>query len=378
MGPLPIRWLWWPALLIVLAGGGWWLSRPQPVSVTTAAVERGPVERSVVNTRAGTVKSCRRAKLSLAIGGQIATLQVSEGEHVAAGQLLLELWNADLKAALRHAELAANSAQLDRDALCVRARNAAREARRVQQLQARRLASEEQAEQVGAEAEIAQLACRAAASRVEEAQAQISAAQAALARTQLHAPFAGIVAELTGKVGEYSTPSPPGVATPPAIDLLTDDCHYVEAPIDEVDAAELHPGQPLRITLDAYRQQSFPGRLRRIAPFVEDREKQARTVEVEAEFDQRPAIRLLAGYSADLEVILETRAATLRIPTEALLDERYVLVYHPQAPLERREVQVGLGNWHHSEILAGLREGERVVTSLGRSEVQAGAMAVAP
>jgi len=55
-----------------------------------------------------------------------------------------------------------------------------------------------------------------------------------------------------------------------------------------------------------------------------------------------------------------------------------VLVYHPQAPLERREVQVGLGNWHHSEILAGLREGERVVTSLGRSEVQAGAMAVAP
>ncbi|MEH6470113.1 MAG: HlyD family efflux transporter periplasmic adaptor subunit, partial [Halopseudomonas sp.] len=166
------------------------------------------------------------------------------------------------------------------------------------------------------------------------------------------------------------------VATPPAIDLLTDDCHYIEAPIDEVDAAELSPGQPLRISLDAYRGQSFPGTLRRIAPYVLDREKQARTVEVEADFSQRPPIRLLAGYSADLEIILQDHADTLRIPTEALLDERYVLLYQQGLPLAKREVKIGLSNWRHTEILDGLTEGDEVVTSLGRSEIKAGAMAI--
>jgi HlyD family secretion protein len=197
-----------------------------------------------------------------------------------------------------------------------------------------------------------------------------------LERTRLRAPFAGIVAKLSGKIGEYSTPSPPGVATPPAIDLLTDDCHYIEAPIDEVDAAELQPGMPLRISLDAYRGQSFPGTLRRIAPYVLDREKQARTVEVEADFVQRPETRLLAGYSADLEIILQTRPDTLRIVTEALLDDRYVLLYRDGQPLERREVTTGLSNWHHTEIIDGLSEGDEIVTSLGRSEIKAGVVAV--
>lgn len=372
-----VKALIWMIALAALAAAVWWQSRPEPVGVTTATVERGPVERTLVNTRAGTVKSCRRAQLSLPIGGQIAALHVREGDHVEQNQLLIELWNSDLKAAKRQAQLAAKSVRLEQEALCVRARNVQREAQRIDKLRARNLSSEEQADKAHAEAEAVALNCRAAESRQQESVARIERTEAALERTRLHAPFSGIVAELTGKVGEYATPSPPGIATPPAIDLLTDDCHYVEAPIDEVDAAMLKPGQPLRITLDAYRGQSFAGTLRRIAPYVQDREKQARTVEIEADFVDRPAIRLLAGYSADLEVILETRANTLRIPTEALLDERFVLLYQAGLPLQRREVKTGLSNWLHTEILDGLNAGDQIVTSLGRSDIKAGALAIA-
>ncbi|MEH6823324.1 MAG: efflux RND transporter periplasmic adaptor subunit [Motiliproteus sp.] len=369
--------LTWLIVLSAIAAAIWWNTRPQPVVVDTVRVERGQVERSVVNTRAGTVKSCRRAQLSLAIGGQIAQLAINEGDHVQKGQLLIELWNDDLKASLQQIELAAQSVHLEHNAICIRANNAQLEADRAKTLQARQLASKEQADQTQAEAAAIELSCRAAGAREQEAKARIRVAMAALDRTRLRAPFSGIVAELSGKVGEYATPSPPGVATPPAIDLLTDDCHYVEAPIDEVDAAELKPGLPLLITLDAYRGQRFPGTLRRIAPYVQDREKQARTVAIEADFSQRPEIRLLAGYSADLEIILENRADTLRIPTEALINERYVLLYQERLPLQQREVKIGLSNWRHTEILEGLVAGDRVVTSLGLSDVKAGAQAVA-
>ncbi len=367
----------WMAILALIATAVWWNSRPQPVAVDTIRVERGLVERTVVNTRAGTLRSCRRAQLSVGLGGQIALLTVNEGDPVSKDQLLIELWNADLKASLKQIQLAAQSVHLEHDAICIRAQNAQRDAQRVKTLQARKMASEEQADQTQAEAEASALSCRAAAAREQEAKARIAMAEAALERTRLRAPFAGIIAELSAKVGEYATPSPPGVATPPAIDLLTDDCHYVEAPIDEVDAAEVTPGQPLRISLDAYRGQHFAGTLRRIAPYVQDREKQARTVVVEADFSQRPALRLLAGYSADLEIILQGHADTLRIPTEALLNERFVLLYQKGKPLEQREVKTGLSNWRHTEILAGLTAGDQIVTSLGRSDTKAGALAVA-
>lgn len=367
----------WLLVPVAIGSAIWWNSRPQPVAVDTVRVERGQVERNVVNTRAGTLKSCRRAQLSLAIGGQIALLTINEGDHVKKDQLLIELWNEDLKASLKQTQLAAQSLHLEQDAICIRAHNAQREAERVETLLARKMTSEEQAEQTQAEAEASSLNCRAAGVREQEARARIQMAETALERTRLRAPFAGIIAELSGKVGEYSTPSPPGVPTPPAIDLLTDDCHYIEAPIDEVDAAELSPGQPLRISLDAYRGQSFAGTLRRIAPYVLDLEKQARTVEVEADFNQRPEIPLLAGYSADLEIILQQRPDTLRIPTEALLNERYVLLYQEGQPLEQREVKIGISNWRHTEILSGLVAGQRIVSSLGSSQIKAGVLAVA-
>ena len=72
-----------------------------------------------------------------------------------------------------------------------------------------------------------------------------------------YAPFAGTVAKIVGEVGEYSTPSPPGVPTPPAIDLIDDTCLYVRAPMDEVDAPQDHAGQPVRISFDALPKQSF-------------------------------------------------------------------------------------------------------------------------
>ncbi|TNE84118.1 MAG: biotin/lipoyl-binding protein, partial [Gammaproteobacteria bacterium] len=78
-------------VVAVLAALFYYWSRPKPVTVTVTVVERGLVERTVANTRAGTVKSCQRSRLALSIGGRIDQLLVKEGDQVKAGQLLMVL-----------------------------------------------------------------------------------------------------------------------------------------------------------------------------------------------------------------------------------------------------------------------------------------------
>lgn len=118
-----------------------------------------------------------------------------------------------------------------------------------------------------------------------------------------------------------------------------------------MDAARVHPGTAVRISLDAFRGQHFTGRVSRIAPYVRELEKQARTVDVEVRFDQPPAdLALLTGYSADVEILLEQHTGALRIPTETLLEGQRVLRYDPSARVLREvQVQTGLSNWRWTE-----------------------------
>jgi HlyD family secretion protein len=241
-------------------------------------------------------------------------------------------------------------------------------------LYAKGFISVEAVERSSADAKSRQASCDAARSGIEESRTRISVARTALERIVLRAPFDGIVAEISGELGEYATPSPPGIPTPPAIDLIDDRCLFVSAPIDEVDAAAMKVGQSSRITLDAIKGRTFPGKVKRIAPYVLDLEKQARTVEVEVEFVEPPqAEKLLIGYSADVEIVHDARPQVLRIPTQTLLEGKRVLLYKPDGVLEERKVSTGLSNWEYTEVISGLNEGDRIVSSLDRAGAKAGA-----
>jgi HlyD family secretion protein len=355
-----------------LAYAGWHFTRPQPPEVELATIARGTVEATVVNTRAGTVKACRRAKLAPVAGGQIVKLWVKEGDRVKAGQPLLALWNHDLAAQRELATRQLATSEERRREACIMADNARRDAERTEQLATRGFVSPQGGENARAEARARQASCDALAADVKRAQAQIRVTQAGLERTTLTAPFAGIVAQVTGEVGEYTTPSPPGIPTPPAVDLIDDSCLYVSAPMDEVDAPKLKAGQPARITLDALPGQTYSGRVRRIAPYVTELEKQARTVDVEVDFDTPPQQILLVGYSADVEAIIERRANVLRVPTQAIQQDGTVLVLGRDDRLEARSLKTGLANWAFTEIVSGLDAGERVLLSFDQEDVKAG------
>jgi HlyD family secretion protein len=347
------------------------------VEVEVATVEQGEVRATVSNTRVGTVKACRRAYLAPATGGQVAELHVKEGDSVKQNQLLMEIWNKDLKAqvTLQDAQIRANRAEAEQ--VCQLGAGAEREADRALRLQKfNQIISEEQVDIKTTGARAKRASCNAAHEAIAVSQANRDAVQAAVERTLVLAPFDGTVAEINAELGEYITPSPPGIPTLPAIDLLDVSCLYVSAPIDEVDAPQIKTGMSACVSLDAFAEKRCSGTVSRIAPYVLEKEKQARTVEVEVKLTDPNDIKdLLPGYSADIEVLLSSKPKALRVPAEAVLENNKVLLMHEDGLLEERSFKPGLVNWNTVEVLSGLNAGDKVVLSVGKEGVAAGAYA---
>jgi len=349
--------------------------KPRVVSVRVAKVTRGAVEETVSNTRAGTVKARLRAKLSPQVGGLVVALPHRKGSWVKKGDLLLKLddrtQRAQLDVALKR--LAASRKQAA-DA-CFAADLAAKELVRTEGLFAKGIASDQQLDMGRTERDRTRAACEAARAGIAEAQAGVDSARVAVSLTELRAPFAGVVADLTTELGEWITPAPPGVPIPPVIDLLDPSSIYVSAPIDEVDSERVSVGQEVRLSVDSRRGEHFPGHLVRIAPFVEDKLEQNRTVTVEAEFNDPSVTQgLLPGTSADMEIVLARRQDVLRVPASAVAEGGNVLVLR-NGRLEERKVRTGLANWQYVQVLDGLRLGEAVVTARDSTAVKAGARA---
>ena len=369
-----------PVLLVVgiAVAAFFWKTQAKPISVVLKSVDRGRVESTVVNTRAGTVEACQRTKLSTIMGGRIEYLGVKEGDKVKKGQLLLKLWNDDQKAQQTLAEAQRAMAAQRVKEVCTTAASSRREAERQTSLKNKGFVSDAREDTARSEADARGAACETARADVAQAAARVSVTKVEQGRMVLYAPFDGTVAKIVGELGEYSTPSPPGVPTPPAIDLIDETCLYVKAPMDEVDAPKIKAGLPVRVSFDALPKQPLAGKVRRVAPYVLAVEKQSRTVDVEIDFERPADVNLLVGYSADVEIVLSGRDKVLRVPTAALIEGSRVMVLNAESgKLEERKVKAGLANWEFTEVIEGLAEGDRIVTSLEREGVKVGARATA-
>jgi HlyD family secretion protein len=359
-------------LVAIAAVLRWTLFQPAPVPVTIFSVTAGTVEEIVANSKAGTVKTRRRAALSPEIGGLVVELPVREGDRVERGQTLLKLSDADYRAELTLRQRALDVTRFGKDAACTNAEQAERDLVRYTRLAQEEIVSAELLDNVQSKRDAVMAACEGARARELEAAAALNLASVNLAKRVIRAPFAGVVAEVSAEEGEWITPSPPGLPIPPVIELLDNDAIYISAPLDEVDAGRVRAGRPVRITLDAYPGQSFEGSVSRVAPYVLDVEEQNRTFEIEVEFeDQEFAGSLLPGASADVEVILDAAEDVLRIPSYALIEGSRVLVLR-DGMLVEVEIEAGLRNWQFTEVREGLEEGDQVVVSLDRLEVRAG------
>ena len=112
------RWVIRAGILLALVGLGLffklWVLTPDPILVSVVKVERGRVEETVTNSRAGTVKAQQRAKLSFEIGGRVVEILHRKGARVRAGDVLLRLHDDSRQAAVQMAKRELAVVEVDR------------------------------------------------------------------------------------------------------------------------------------------------------------------------------------------------------------------------------------------------------------------------
>ncbi len=353
-------------------------------------VERGPMTRSVVAT--GKIEPITKVEIKSKANGIIERLAVDVDHRVEAGQVLAELDKENLNARLREARANLEAARAALTAAEAQARKNEIEAeapdlafaksagQRAQSLADQKLISQEALDQARAVYEQAANRQRAAQSqllvsraKIEEARAQVAQAQAAaeraveeLANSTIKAPIRGTVLTRDVEIGSPVSSILNLGANATLVMTLGDIGQvFVRGKVDEADIGFVKLGMTARISTESFREQTFSGKVTQISPIGVEKDN-VTTFEVEVSIDN-PGQQLKANMTANAEVILEEKPDTLVVPEAAIsYDEKkaaFVEVADPAADTGRRKVpvKVGIGNGTRTEVLDGLKPGDKVV-----------------
>lgn len=303
-------------------------------------------------TANGYVVARTKASVSSKILGRLAWIGVTEGSRVKEGEVIARIEDAEYAAAAATAQ--ANVGQFE-----AQLAQAKRELKRTQSLRADHLVPESafEAAQTNVEVLTAQLG---------SARAQAKLAEANFANTRVLAPFSGTVLRKDAEVGEIVAPSSAGGGlTRTAIVTMADlQTLEVEVDVNEAYIAQVRNGQDARITLDAYPDTSFVGRVRQVVPTA-DRQKATVLVKVSI-LDRDP--RILSEMGAKVVFVsrgADRAAAPRRVlaPAAAVVQENgaaHVWVVDKDA-VRRVNVDAGAARGDKLEIRQGLSGGESLV-----------------
>jgi HlyD family secretion protein len=395
--------------LLIILGGYWVFGALFSVDKTIppeklAKVEIGSIAKSVVAT--GKVEPLSKVEIKSKASGLIKYLYVNVGDRVREGQLLAELDKELLEAQLKEAKAVLASAgsslresESQRKTLSANLRKAQIEAQNrdyefwtaeykrqqelfeqglisksdfdgvEQKMRSAEVAKKSLGAEVGVkEAEIEQndRAIEKVRSAVVQAQAQCETAEENLRYASIRSPINGVVLDREVEIGD-AVSSILQLGSNATLMMTLGDVQelYVKGKVDETDIGLVKLGQPVRITVDAYKNRTFEGKVFRIAPMGVENDNVTR-------FEVRVSILndldlLKVNMSANAEIILEEHHNVLLVPESALIynEKKQTFVEIPDASAKtgRRQVavKVGLGNGARTEILSGLKLGGQVI-----------------
>lgn len=355
-----------------------------------ATVESGTLARSVVAT--GKIEPVAKVEIKSKANGIIEKLAVDVDSRVAVGQVLAELDRENLNARLREARANLEAAKAARTAAEAQARKNEIEAEapelafakaahdRAISLATDKLISQEALDQARTNHEQAQNRQRAAQSqllisraKIDEARAQVAQAQAALERAQeeldnatIRAPIQGTVLSRDVEIGSPVSSILNLGANATLVMTLGDIGHvFVRGKVDEADIGFVRLGMPARIKTESFRDKVFTGKVTQISPIGAEKDN-VTTFEIEVSIENA-AQELKANMTANAEVILEERQNVLAIPESAISYDASraatVDVADPVAEGGRRKVpiEVGISNGTRTQVLQGLKAGDKIV-----------------
>lgn len=412
-------------VLLVLWGASRWRGEArtgaQPEAGSTfVQVERGPIRLAVEAT--GRVAANLDVDIKCKASGQVVKLPFDISDPVRAGDLLVELDPVDEQRRARQAKVALASAEARlaqaRQTVRIFERNIATErqraestltsarqrhadtsarAARVQELLAKALASQEQSDAAVTAAAQASADLSSAHIRLEELRTQelelenrrqdvrlaeadvesqriaVELAEQGLADTRVLAPIDGVVTSREVQIGQIISSGISTVGGGTTVLTLSDLSYiFVHAAVDESDIGQVEVGQPVIITVDAYRGERFRGRVERVATRGVEASNVV-TFDVKIEVIGESKELLKPEMTANVEIVAARKADVLHVPVEAVVrrrDARIVKLRTKSNETEERTVQVGISDGVRQEITAGLEEGDEVEVSVRTAESQ--------
>jgi RND family efflux transporter MFP subunit len=352
-------------------------AEPAPIAVRVAQVESQSIDRFIRVT--GSIAADERADVAAETAGRVIGTPVERGTRVTAGAVLIRVSATEAEASLREAQ--ANEAQLEArlglttgqsfdplkvpDVLNAKAALDFAEADfgRIKALLEQKVVSQAEYDQRFTQVQAARQQYQTAQNGAQQsfrslqaARARVDLARKSAADTVVRAPFSGIVAERLVGTGDYVSRGMK-VATVVRIDPVR-----VELTIPEQYLAQVKTGQPVRMTVDAYPNEVFTGKVRFVSPALKA-DQRALTVEAVAENADG---RLKPGLFATALLQQPAPVAALLVPAEAVetvAGTSRVYAITADRKVEERIVTVGEKVGDRVEIASGVKAGERVAAN---------------
>src|SRR3990172_2686319 len=357
-----------------------------PVEVRVIKVRRGMVERTITGVSSGTVDPLKRVRLQALLPLRIKEVHFKEGDRVKKGDVIIRLDDSEIRIKLDLQRAARRGAELRLHETKERYRFAAQNYERTKRLFEEGVVPDNLLDEVKTQYTTIGKGYEIAKNAIHEASLSVQLAEEELEKTHIRATFDGLISFLDATPGEMppftglegTTLTPQSTLssseTKPFCEVIDDSVLKVKAPFDEVDAVKIRPGQYTKITSDTMPDQVFIGQVAYVSPVVSKTLEQNRTVDVEVAIAKTDKGRLPVGASVDAEIILETEKDVLIVPTNTVIEKegkRFVYVVEGDL-LKKRMITGGISNWEFMQILHGVKEGERVITSLDVEGIQEG------
>jgi RND family efflux transporter MFP subunit len=370
-------WIWWSIAGVVVAAvlAGWWWTRPGAVSVhmvkATAIAGGGAAAAGSILDASGYVVARRQATVASKITAKMVELDIEEGDHVKAGQIIAKLDDTNIRAALNQANAQLDFAKAGLAETQVNLTNARRDYERQKSLVQKHFVSQAAVDnaQTLVDALQAQLATQ--RSNVDVVARAVSVAERNLDDTIVRAPFTGIVTVKAAQPGEMVSPvSAGGGFTRTGIGTIVDmDSLEIQVDVNENFINRVQPGQQASAKLNAYPEWQIPAHVIAVIPTA-DRSKG--TVTVRIAIDQKDA-RILPEMGVRVSFLAEPSheaggkeggkaARGVTLPANAVQGSGAtgtVFVIRG-GTVERRAVRLGAGSSDSITVLSGLSAGEPV------------------
>ncbi|SDL64005.1 efflux RND transporter periplasmic adaptor subunit [Paracoccus chinensis] len=370
------RWLGIIVILgVVLGSWAWWTSRSSAAvaeAPATAAVTRQDVRQTVLAS--GVIEASRLVSVGALVSGQVRSLPVELGQRLKAGDLVAQIDPEDQQNDLLRAEAALS--QIEAQIAAQEASNV--EARlaldRKRELAKRGLLTTQDLE--AAEAQLAVAEANVKASEASRAQAGIAveAARVALERTRIVAPVDGTVVAIVVREGQSINANQ---SSPTLIKIADLDTMVIKAEVSEADIIHVRPGQKASFALAGDPGRTYQATLRALEPapaVIADADEidTSTAIYYRAALDvPNPDGTLRIGMTAEVTLVLAEAEDVLAVPGSAVRStpegRATVQVHYPATgETQRREVETGIASATLTEVRAGLKEGELVVTGRAR------------